>query len=133
MSSIASRILNGHSSVLGATLWMFGLWLVLGILLGWIPAIGPFIGPIVGGYVGGRRAGTMGRAFLAAILPAIVMALGILALAALAGTIAAAPLVGALGILLAGATWLVIVVNDLLLIVAALIGGHRTSTRPATP
>lgn len=133
MSSIASRILNGRSNVPGAMVWMFGLWLVLSIMLGAIPVVGPFVGPIVGGYVGGRRAATPGRAFMAAILPAFVMAAAILALGAVAGALAAAPLVGALAAILAGATWIIVFVNDLLLIIAALIGGYVASNRPASP
>jgi hypothetical protein len=89
----------------------------------WIPIVGPFIGPIVGGYVGGRRAGTVGRAFLAAILPAILLSGLILGAGALASAHTQTPIVGALAAVIAGAAGIIIFIHNLLLFVAALVGG----------
>jgi hypothetical protein len=65
-------------------LWMVGL----SILLFWLPTLGP----LVPGFVGGRKAGGIGPAFVAAIIPAVLVA----ALIFLLGTLVTLPVIGAL-------------------------------------
>jgi hypothetical protein len=65
-------------------LWMVGL----SILLFWLPTLGP----LVAGFVGGRKAGGIGPAFVAAIIPAVLVA----ALIFLLGTLVTLPVIGAL-------------------------------------
>jgi len=122
-SEIADRVMYGRSSLLGAIAWMFGLSFILTILLGWIPVVGPFLGPTLGGYVGGRRAGTAGRALLAALIPALLLSVMILGIGALAATFSHLPIVGAVGTVIAGAIGVILFVHNLLLFLAALIGG----------
>jgi hypothetical protein len=97
-----------RSSIFGASLWMVGL----SLALFFVPAINGFIAGLVGGY----KVGGAGRALTAAILPAIVVALGLwLVLAVLD-----APVVGFLsGIALIG----LVVFSSLGLLLGALIGG----------
>jgi hypothetical protein len=56
-------------------IWMF----VLSILLFWLPVVGP----LIAGFVGGRKAGSLGNAVLAALLPGIVVSVGLFFLASL--------------------------------------------------
>ena len=122
-SEFTGAVLDGHSGLLGAMGWMFGVSLLLTLLLGWIPFIGPFIGPIVGGYIGGRRAGSAARALLAAILPAALLTALMFAIAGLAAAMSHLPVVGAVGTIIAGAIGVIVLVHNALLFVAALIGG----------
>jgi hypothetical protein len=117
------QTLHGRSGILGAMGWMFGLSLILTLALSWVPVVGPFIGPIVGGYFGGRRAGTVRRALLAALLPALLLSLLIVAIGAVAASVAERWSIGAVGIVFAGALGAIIIVHNLLLFVAAFIGG----------
>jgi hypothetical protein len=97
-----------QGSVLAGFLWM----IVLSILLFWLP----IVGPLIAGIVGGRVAGSPGNAFVAAILPAIIVAVGVVVV----GTFFLVPFLG----VLAGATLFVaIVLHTLPLIVGALLGG----------
>jgi len=114
---------NGQSSISGASGWMFILSFLLTLLLGWVPFVGPFIGPVVGGYVGGRRAGTAGRALGAAILPAALLSVAIVGLGALAAGYSQLPVIGAIAVLVAGLTGVMLIAHSALLIGAALIGG----------
>jgi hypothetical protein len=120
---MADQVWRGRSGIWGAMAWMFGLSLLLTFVLGWIPFVGPFIGPAVGGFVGGRRAGTSGRALVAAVLPAVLLSLLILAVGWVAAALADYPIVGAIGIIIAGALGVFLVVHNLLLFLAALVGG----------
>jgi len=120
---VAGKVLEGRSGILGAMFWMFGLSILLTLLLGWIPVVGPFIGAAIGGFVGGRRAGSAGRALLAAILPAVLLSLAIAALGAAAAAVSSIPLIGAVGFILAGAVGFILFINNLVLFIAALIGG----------
>ena len=99
---------RGHFFI-GAAVMFVG-----GIILAFIPFIGPFIAGIIGGkIVNGSR-----RAALAALLPAVVSAVGILLLSILGGPIAF------LGGLAGGLVFiLVAVVHGLALLAGALIGG----------
>lgn len=100
---------NSQGSIVLAMIWMA----VISLLLFWLP----LIGPLIAGIVGGKTAGGVGRGFLAALIPAGVLALLLLIFGtALTGI----PLIG----LLAGAgVFVVIVVQGAPLIVGALIGG----------
>jgi hypothetical protein len=124
-------IMYGRSSIPGAMLWMFGMSLILGLLLWWVPLVGPFIGPIVGGYVGGRRAGTPGRALKAAILPAILLSLlifvlGLVGNSFFGGTPAGIPISGGAAIMV----FVIGVVHNLVLLAAALVGGAVRQSEP---
>jgi hypothetical protein len=103
--------------------WMFGLSLVLTFLLGWIPVIGPFIGPVIGGFIGGRRAGSVGRALAAAVLPAVLLSLVIFGIGAIAASLVAQPVFGAIAAIIAAAVWVIVIIHNLLLFLFALIGG----------
>ena len=121
---ITTQTLKGHSSIPGAMAWMCGLSVLLSILLGWVPVVGPFVGPVVGGYVGGRRAGSAGRGVLAAILPAIVLSALIFVVGAAGSALSHLPVVGTfVAALLAGAIGIMMVVHNVLLFLAALVGG----------
>ncbi len=56
-------------SVGAALFWM----LLLSILLIWLPGVGPF----VAGFVGGRKAGNFKNAFIAFLVPAVLVTLAI--------------------------------------------------------
>jgi hypothetical protein len=84
----------------------------LSLALFFVPAINGFVGGLVGGY----KVGGTGRALAAAILPAIVVALGLWILLAVLD----APVIGFLsGIALVG----LIVISSLGLLLGAIIGG----------
>jgi hypothetical protein len=119
----AGRMLQGHSSIAGAMLWMFAVSVLLTFALGWIPLVGPFIGPAVGGYIGGRRAGSVTRALLAAMLPALVLSILILSIGVVAAGFADLPVLGAVAAIVAGVVALILVIHNLVLFLSALIGG----------
>jgi hypothetical protein len=99
---------SGRGSLWLAALVMF----VLSLLLGWIPVLGS----LAAGFVGGWLAKSVGTAVMAALVPAIVIALLIL----LVGSAFSLPLIGAL----VGAGALVILgIVGLPLIIGAAIGG----------
>lgn len=121
--STGEEILNGESSILGAMLIMgFGSF-ILTFFLWWIPVIGVFIGPVVAGFVGGRRAGTGGRAFLAAILPGILLTLSLMGLASIVGFATHNAAIGLIGGLIAAVAGVAAVAHSVVLVVAALAGG----------
>lgn len=120
---VAGQVLHGRSGIIGAMTWMFGLSLLLTLLLGWVPVVGPFIGPVVGGYFGGRRAGSAVRALLAALLPAILLSLIILGIGAIAASFSDMPILGAIGVIIAGAIVVILIIHNLLLFLTAFIGG----------
>ncbi|MGN8159268.1 hypothetical protein ACS8Y6_09305 [Salinisphaera sp. RV14] len=96
-------------SLVMAIIWMA----VISLLLFWLP----LAGPLLAGFVGGRTAGNAGRGLLAAILPALVLCLMLMATGtALTGL----PVIGALASI---SLFLVIVIQGFPLLVGALIGG----------
>lgn len=96
-------------SLIMAIIWMA----VISLLLFWLP----LIGPLLAGFVGGRTAGSAGRGLLAAILPAAVLSIMLLAIGtALTGL----PVIGAIASI---SLFLVIVAQGLPLLLGALIGG----------
>ncbi|HIF51737.1 MAG TPA: hypothetical protein EYQ42_09485 [Thiotrichaceae bacterium] len=99
---------NNGSIVLGM-FWMF----VISLLLFWLPGIGS----LIAGVVGGKQAGGVIAGILAALLPGIVVALGLF----FAGTILTTlPVIGAV---LAGGGLLLYVLYIPPLLIGALIGG----------
>lgn len=120
---MAGRMLHGHSSIVGAMLWMFAVSVLLTFALGWVPLLGPFIGPAVGGYIGGRRAGSITRAMLAAMLPALLLSILILGIGVVAAALADLPVLGVVASVVAGAVVLILIIHNLVLFLSALIGG----------
>ena len=96
-------------SVIMAMAWMF----ILSLLLFWLPAFGS----LVAGIVGGKVAGGDGSGILAALLPGILLAVGLL----VGGTmLTALPVVGAV---IAGGGLLLYLFYIPPLLIGALIGG----------
>lgn len=124
------KVLEGQSSVPGAMLWMFGLSFLLTLFLGWIPVVGLAIGPCIGGYVGGRRAGTPGRAFMASLLPAVLLSALILLMGVIASGLTQVPVIGAVAAVLAGLMGIGLVIQNAALMVAAIIGGWVRQSEP---
>lgn len=92
-----------------AIIWMA----VISLLLFWLP----LAGPLLAGFVGGRTAGSAARGLWAAILPAIVLCVMLMAIGtALTGL----PVIGAIASI---SLFLVIAVQGLPLVIGALIGG----------
>ena len=95
-------------SIITGSIWMLGLTLVLFFL--------PLLNGFIGGLVGGYKVGSVRRALAAAILPAVIAALGLWILL----SIFALPLVG----FLAGvATGVLILISDLGIFMGAIVGG----------
>ncbi|MDN5933599.1 MAG: hypothetical protein L0I24_21450, partial [Pseudonocardia sp.] len=113
-SMAMSRTAEPRASFVKATLWM----VALSILLFWLP----ILGPVVAGLVGGWFAGTVGRAILASLVPAVLLA----GLILLVGTAIDLPLVG---VLAGGAIGLVILVGDVPLVLAAIVGAIVSQRR----
>jgi hypothetical protein len=91
-----------------AAIWM----IVISVLLFWLPVAGP----LIAGIIGGRMAGGPGRAVMAALLPALALAV----LAFIISAIFSLPVVGAVagfGLIVAA------VVGSVPLLVGAFIGG----------
>lgn len=107
-------IIKGHeetqnASIPEASLWMIGI----SLLLFFLPALNGLIGGLVGGY----KAGSVKRGVTAAVLPLIIVALGLWALLALMDL----PLLGLFAGLAVG-VW--IALADLGLLIGAFIGGY---------
>lgn len=98
-----------QGSLVMAIIWMA----VISLLLFWLP----LLGPLLAGFVGGRTAGSAGRGLFAAILPAVVLCIMLLAIGtALTGL----PVIGAIASI---SLFLVILIQALPLLLGALIGG----------
>ncbi len=95
-------------SLLVGFLYMLGL----SILLFWLPVVGPF----VAGFVGGRAVGSPGRGLAAAILPAIIVAIGVVILSTLV-------LIPGVGLVAGGSLVIAAIVHSVPLILGALVGG----------
>lgn len=92
-----------------AIIWMA----VISLLLFWLP----LLGPLIAGLVGGKTAGSPGRGLLAAILPAAVLSVMLLAIGtALTGL----PVIGAIA---SAGLFVLIIVQGFPLVIGALIGG----------
>ena len=99
---------SSERRILGPAIWM----MVLSLLLCWLP----LVGPLIAGYVGGRLAGGVGAAFLASILPAVVLGVAIFA----AMSLFALPL---LGLVLGIGVGVYILLGEIGLISGAIVGG----------
>jgi hypothetical protein len=97
-----------QGSVMAGTLWMIGL----AILLFWIPVVGP----LIAGFVGGRKSGGVGPALISSIIPAILAA----GLLLLIGAGIGVPILGAI---VGAGVFIVILVEMVPLMIAAIIGG----------
>jgi len=106
------------SSIIAGSLWMIGISLVLFFL----PAINGLIGGIVGGY----KVGTVGRAIGAAVLPAVVVGLGMWILFALLD----APVIGFIGGVAMG-LWALF--SSVSLLIGAVIGGAIAPSPHSSP
>lgn len=97
-----------RSSIVVSALWMIGISLVLFFI--------PALNGVIGGVVGGYKAGTAGRAISAALLPALIVGLGVWVLLALFE----APIIGFIGGVAVG-LWALF--SSIGLLIGALIGG----------
>lgn len=126
----SDSFLNGRSSIFGAMLWMSAVSFVLTLLLHWVPFIGLLIGPVVGGCVGGRRAGSLGRAFLAAILPSVLLGIALMLFVTTVGAFVLGPLAALFG----GAAGFIGLIAALshggAMVLGALVGGFLRETNP---
>lgn len=103
-----------QSNIVEGSLWMVGITLLLFFL--------PLVNGLIGGLIGGYRVGGIGRALLAAILPSIVTAIGMILIFAAFE----APVWG----LFAGAAGgLVVALADLGIFIGAAIGGALGQSR----
>lgn len=102
-----------RSSIPAGAVWM----VVITLALFFVPGVNGLIGGLVGGY----KVGGVGRALAAAVLPAIVVAIGLWVLLSVLGL----PVVGFLAGL-AGA--LLVVFADLGIFIGAAIGGAVRGT-----
>jgi hypothetical protein len=108
---------RGNANMGTGAVWMIGITLVLFFL--------PLINGIVGGIVGGYKVGDWKRALGAAVLPALVVALGMGLIVAAFG----APIVGFVGGTAAG---IVVLLADLGIFIGAAIGGLAAQSRKRT-
>lgn len=100
---------DSEGSILLAMIWMA----LISLLLFWLP----LLGPLIAGIVGGKTAGSVGRGFVAALLPAAIMALLLFLFGTLLSGVPLLGLIAGIGI------FLVILFQSPALIVGALIGG----------
>ena len=103
-----------QTSLIVCSLWMIGISLLLFFL--------PALNGLVGGGVGGYKAGSAGRGLGAAILPSIVVGVGIWVLLAMFN----APVIGFISGLAVG-IWALI--SSIGLLIGALIGGAMAPNR----
>ena len=103
---------ESSGSIILGMIWMF----VISLLLFWLPGIGS----LIAGIVGGKQAGGVMAGLTAAMLPGLIVALGLF----FAGTmLTALPVIGAL---LAGGGLLLYIIYIPPLLIGALIGGLLT-------
>ena len=113
-----------RSNIAAGSVWMVAISLLLFFL--------PLLNGLIGGIVGGLRAGDPKRALAAAVLPALVVSLGLWLLVAAF----AAPVVGFMRGAAPGAVVLLAIIG---LFVGAALGGwiaqsrHRPAGRPTAP
>ncbi len=96
-----------HTSVVAGALWM----VVISLALFFVPAINGVIAGVVGGYL----VGTLGRAMAAAILPALIVALGLWALFTVLG-------LPVIGFFAGAAVTILIVLSEIGLFLGAVLG-----------
>lgn len=103
-----------RKSVLTGAAWMVGLTIALFFL--------PLINGVIGGLVGGYKVGSVSRALIAAILPAVVVSLGLWALFAFLD----APVIG---IVAGTAVAVLVLLSDVGIFLGAAIGGALSNRR----
>ncbi len=96
-------------SILMAIIWMT----IISLLLFWLPALGS----LIAGIVGGKVAGGVGRGLLAVILPGLLIAI---ALFVFGTALTGLPMIG---VVAAGGTFLLVLLQVGPLLVGAIIGG----------
>ena len=96
-----------HTSVVAGALWM----VVISLALFFVPAVNGVIAGLVGGYL----VGTLGRAMAAAILPALIVALGLWALLTVVG-------LPVIGFFAGAAVTVLIAVSEIGLFLGAVLG-----------
>lgn len=106
-----------RASIVVSSIWM----IVVSMLLFFLPAINGLIGGTVGGY----KAGSVGRALSAAILPAVVVGIGLWVLLALFEL----PLIGFIGGVAVG-VWALF--SSIGVLIGALVGGIMAPSGRAT-
>lgn len=94
----------------------------LAILIGWIP----IVGPAVAGYVGGRKAGSPGRAFVAGLIPAVIVGV-------LVGVILALFDLPVIGTVTGFAIAIWVAIEAIPLLVAAVVGGWVDEAETGSP
>lgn len=101
--------IKDQGSVFWGSFWM----LVLSLLLFWLPGLGS----LIAGIVGGKISGSVGRAFLASLLPSLVLGIALLVLAQL--------LIGIpwLSALVGLGSFMLAILGAGTLVIGALIGG----------
>lgn len=100
----------GGNIVLGALIMLIG---------GWLLSFLPCVGALIVGVIGGKVAGSPSRGVLAALLPTIVIA----ALSLFSLTLFGGPIGLAHGVLISVSALLIALLNGVVLIIGALIGG----------
>lgn len=98
-----------QGSIVMAMIWMA----VLSLLLFWLPLLGPFLA----GIVGGKTAGSASNGLLAALIPVLILCLILFVFTtALTG-------LPVIGVLFGLGLFVVMVVQGVVLLIGALIGG----------
>ena len=109
---LADKIPDTHdrrTNVVAGALWMVGITLALFFL--------PLLNGLVGGFVGGYKVGSMKRALAAAVLPAVVAAMGLWVIFTILGS----PI---FGILAGTALGAIIAMSEIGIFVGAAVGGY---------
>jgi len=96
-------------SILMAIIWMT----IISLLLFWLPALGS----LIAGIVGGKVAGGVGRGLLAVILPGLLIAMALLVF----GTVLTG--LPMFGMMAAGGTFMLVLIQVGPMLVGAIIGG----------
>ena len=102
-------------SVLIPAIWM----IVISLLLFWLPGFGP----LIAGYVGGRRAGDVGHAFVASLLPMVLVGAAVFIILTLVVAPILGPLAPAVGAIAGTLTVIYLIVLEIALIAGAVVGG----------
>jgi len=104
-----------RSSIVAGSAWM----VLISLLLFFVPLLNGFVGGLVGGY----KVGTVSRGLAAAVLPAVVVGVGLWVLLAIAD-------LPVLGMLAGVAIGLAVVFSEIGLFLGAVLGGVLAANRP---
>lgn len=108
---------NPNTNVAVGALWMVGITLALFFL--------PTLNGLIGGFVGGYKVGGVKRALAAAILPAVVAAVGLWVIFAILGS-------PVFGVLAGSALMLMIGLSEIGLFIGAALGGYSAEKPRST-